>query len=233
MADFDASEALKAAGNPFKVTDPEKIPAKRFYDEDYFRLESEGVWGHCWQMAARLETIPNPGDWVEYTILDKSVLVVNTKNGVKALCAVAKSHPVEALQFLFPNHFLLIYFSCMTSYRVRPLTAETCLFEIWSLTHMAPGTDTPVPLEPVILPYDSKDFPQIPQQDYSNIPIQQKGMHSQGFEFMRLSKDREGLISNNHRVIDALIEGKPLAKVAKASGQLACNFDGAILDLDL
>ena len=472
MADFDATEALKAVGNPFKVTDPEKIPAKRFYDEDYFRLESEGVWGHCWQMAARLETIPNPGDWVEYTILDKSVLIVNTKNGVKAfhnhcrhrgvpvaggkgndrgncaktgficpfhgwrwnmdgdctfvygkhlfnqdlladedlklipvrtevfggevyinfdndappfrewigpmadalevrnmadlraewwygtvlpanwkiameafqegyhvmkthpqlqhatpvlynarygnetgglgpgidpnlsvrdhiaqhfrqmellsegmaglihakeveiarglldaelpddpaiavpmwfgmvadaitkelrgrgenvpdLCAVAQSHPVEALQFLFPNHFLLIYFSCMTSYRVRPLTAETCLFEIWSLTHMAPGAETSVPLEPVILPYDSKDFPQIPQQDYSNIPIQQKGMHSQGFEFMRLSKDREGLISNNHRVIDALIEGKPLAKVAKASGQLACNFDGAILDLVL
>ncbi len=33
----------------------------------------------------------------------------------------------------------------------------------------------------------------IPRQDYSHIPIQQKGMHSDGFEHMRLSKDREGL----------------------------------------
>ncbi|MFM5930889.1 MAG: aromatic ring-hydroxylating oxygenase subunit alpha, partial [Novosphingobium sp.] len=84
MADFDARDSLIAAGNPLKVTDPEKIPAGRFYDEDYFRQESEAVWNHCWQMATRLENIPNPGDWVEYTILGKSVLVVNTRNGVKA-----------------------------------------------------------------------------------------------------------------------------------------------------
>ena len=35
-------------------------------------------------MACRLEEIPNVGDYVEYTILDKSVIVVNTKNGVQA-----------------------------------------------------------------------------------------------------------------------------------------------------
>ena len=85
MADFDALESLAAAGNPFKVTDPEKIPAGRFYDEEYFRLESDAVWNHSWQMATRLENIPNVGDWTEYTILGKSVLVVNTKSGVKAL----------------------------------------------------------------------------------------------------------------------------------------------------
>ena len=471
MADFDPSEII-AGTNPFKVINPELVPATRYYDEDYFRLESEAVWGHAWQMATRLENIPNVGDWVEYTILDKSVLVVRAKDGVKAyhnhcrhrgvpvaggkgnehgncatqgficpfhgwrwnldgestfvygkhlfseallnkqelalkpvrcetlggeayinfddnapplrewfgpmadaldarnmsdlraewwygtvlpanwkiameafqegyhvmkthpqlqhatpvmynarygnetgglgpaiqaglstrdhiqqhfaqmellsagmaglvhkreleivrglldvdlpddpavavplwygmiqdaitkelrsrgenvqdLNAVAVSHPVEALQFLFPNHFILIYFSGMTSYRVRPLTAETCMFEIWSLQHVAPGKEWPVPQDPIVLPYDSKDFPLIPQQDYSNIPIQQRGLHSTGFEFMRLSKEREGLVSNNHVVIDALIEKKPLAKVAKATQKLAFNFDGPILDLDL
>ena len=470
MADVDSR--IEIGRNPFPVTNPELIPAQRYYDEDYFRAESKAVWGHSWQVATRLENIPNPGDWVEYTILDKSVLVVRGKDGVKAfhnhcrhrgvpvaggkgnehgncarsgficpfhgwrwnmegdctfvygkqlfnqdlldadelklrpvrcetfggeayinfddnapplrewlgpiadaldarlmsdmraewwygavlpsnwkiameafqegyhvmkthpqlqhaqpslynarygndtgglgplvnpnldvrgnidecitsmellsagmaglvhakeveiakslrdvelpddltvampmwygmvqdkiskelkargenvpdLNAVSQSHPVEALQYLFPNHFMLNYFTGMTMYRIRPLTAETCLFEIWSITHMAPGTETPVPMEPIILPYDSKDFPQIPQQDYSNIPIQQRGLHSTGFEFMRLSRDREGLISNYHRVIDALIARKPFSKITAATHKLAYNFDGPILDLDL
>ena len=55
-------------------------------------------------------------------------------------------------------------------------------------------------------------------------------MHSPGFEYMRLSKDREGLISNNHRTIDALIEGKPLSQVAQAVHKLAYNFDGPIIE---
>jgi len=470
MADVDSR--IEIGVNPYPVTNPELIPAQRYYDEAYFRAESEAVWGHAWQMATRLERIPNLGDWTEYTILDKSVLIVNTKDGVKAfhnhcrhrgvpvaggkgnehgncaksgficpfhgwrwnmdgdctfvygkqlfnqdlldadelklrpvrcetfggeayinfddkapplrewlgpiadaldarlmsdmraewhygavlpanwkiameafqegyhvmkthpqlqhaqpslynarygndtgglgplvnpnldlkgniaecitsmellsagmaglvhakevaiakscvdvelpadpalamatwygivqdriskelkaagenvpdLNAVSQSHPVEALQFMFPNHFGLNYFTGMTTYRIRPLGPESCLFEIWSLTHMAPGKEGPVPMEPIILPYDSKDFPQIPQQDYSNIPIQQRGLHSTGFEFMRLSKDREGLISNNHRVIDALIAKKPFAKITAATQKLAYNFDGPILDLDL
>jgi len=470
MADFDARHAVTAAANPFKVTDPEKLPVERYFDEDFFNLEAEAVFGHTWQMACRLETIPEVGDWIEYTILGKSVIVVRTKDGVKAHhnhcrhrgvpiagghgndrgncaktgficpfhgwrwnmegestfvygkhmfnpdlmdqeelklrpvrcetyggCAyvnldedalslrdtfgpvlagleargmdnlraewwygtvlpanwkiameafqegyhVMKTHPqlqqaspdlynsrygndtggigpminpdksvhdniamqfehlkllsagmaglvhakeiaiiekyldvelpsdpvqaipmwygiiqdaitlelraageevpdlnevsvkypLEALQFLFPNTFVLVFFTGMTQYRVRPLTPETCLFEIWSLTNAAPGKEWPVPLEPIILPYDSKDFPQIPQQDYSNIPIQQKGMHSKGFEFMRLSREREGLISNNHRTIDGFIEGQPPEKLARAIAQLGLNFDGPILDL--
>jgi len=471
MADFDAAEALKAAANVFRVADPEKILVERYFDEGFFNLESEAVWGRSWQMACRLEQIPQVGDWIEYTILGKSVIVVRAKDGVKAfhnhcrhrgvpiagghgndrgncaktgficpfhgwrwnmegectfvygrhlfnqdllaredlalravrcetwggfafisldedalpfvdtmgpilealdarhigqlraewwygtvipanwkvameafqegyhvmkthpqlqhaspalynarygndtggqgplinpdmsvrdniaaqldhmrllsagmaglvhakelaiaesladvelpsgpleaipmwygivqdqitsclrasgedapdLNAVAVSHPVEALQFLFPNMFVLNFFTSMTTYRIRPLTPETCLFEIWSLTGFPAGQEPAVVQEPVILPFDSKDFPQIPQQDYSNIPIQQRGLHSQGFSFMRLSREREGLISNYHRTIDALIEGKPRGKVAAAIGKLAWNFDGPILDLD-
>ena len=84
-----------------------------------------------------------------------------------------------------------------------------------------------------MLPYDSQDFPMIPRQDYSNIPIQQKGLHSPGFEFMRLSKDVEGLISNYHRIIDGYIAGEPGAKLAAANQKLGGNFDGKILELGL
>jgi hypothetical protein len=89
-------------------------------------------------------------------------------------------------------------------------------------------------MEPTMLPFDSQDFPMIPRQDYSNIPIQQKGLHSEGLDVLRLSKDREGLISNYQRLIDGYIAGAPLEKLAAMrTRMLGGNFDGPILDLGL
>jgi nitrite reductase/ring-hydroxylating ferredoxin subunit len=451
---------------PLEITDPERIPVQRYFAEEFYRLECERLWPHVWQMACRLEQIPNIGDWTEYRILEKSVIVVRTKQGVKAfhnacrhrgvpiasghgnchaqgfvcpfhgwrwnlegqntfvygrhlfserqldaadialkacrvevwggcafinfddqapsfrdtigpvadrldahgasnvraewwyatilpanwkiameafmeglhvmrthpqlqkacpslynsmygqntggigsptdpsanvrqniqeqfdqlellssgmagmchakevaiarqlldvqlpddvavavpmwfgivqdqitkqlrakgepvpdLNAVAVSHPVHAVEFLFPHYFLLPMFSSMSSYRIRPVSAESCLFEIWSLTHVAPGQDVQAPKEPTFLPYDSPDYPQIPRQDYSNIPRQQKGLHAGGFEFMRLSRDVEGLISNYERIIDGYLAGVAPEKLAQATQRLGGNFDGKILDL--
>jgi nitrite reductase/ring-hydroxylating ferredoxin subunit len=451
---------------PWQITDPERIPAQRYFDEEFYRLECERLWPHVWQMACRLEQIPHVGDWIEYTILDKSVIVVRTGEGVKAFhnacrhrgvplvsggygncrsqgfvcpfhgwrwnidgantfvygkhlfseqqldqadlalkrcrvelwggCAfinfddsapsfrecigplaerleahgtsnlraewwyatelpanwkvameafmegyhvmrthpqlqkaspamynaiygqdtggigqpinasltvreniqeqfhhltllsegmaglvhakeveiarqlldvelpdnpleavpmwygivqeqitkqlrargepvpdlngVAVSDPVNAVEFLFPHYFLLPFFSCMSAYRIRPLGPQKCLFEIWSLTHVAEGNEPPTPMAPIVLPYDSEEFPTIPQQDYSNIPIQQKGLHARGFEFMRLSKDIEGLISNYERIVDGYLSGVSPEKLAKATQMLGGNFDGKILD---
>ncbi len=471
MAEMDLSEQLSAA-NPLRIDNPALIPAARYFDEDFYRLECEHLWPNVWQMACRLEQIPNPGDWVEYSNVGKSVIVVRTKDGVKAFenhcrhrgvpiaggkgnehgncakggficpfhgwrwnmdgectfvygrhlfdeellekdalalrpvkvelwggCAfinhnpdapslrdclgpvldrleargmsklrsewwfgtvlpsnwkvameafmegyhVMKTHPqlqhaqpslynarygnetgglgplvnpnlgvkenvqqciesmellsagmaglvhakevaiakqfadaelpddpqqampawyamvagaitkqlrekgedvpdlldvmanhqVEAVEYLFPHYFLLTYFSSMSSYRIRPLGPESCMFEIWSLTNYAEGEEPEVPMEPTILPFDSQDFPMIPRQDYSNIPIQQKGLHSEGLDVLRLSKDREGLISNYQRLIDGYIAGAPGEKLAAANTLLGGNFDGPIKDLGL
>lgn len=475
MADIN-SAGMPLAGNPYPITRPELIPAKRYYDETFYQAECEHLWPHVWQMACRLETIPNVGDWVEYSNVGKSVLVVRTKDGVKAfqnhcrhrgvpiaggsgnahgncakagficpfhgwrwnmdgentfvygkdlfsddlldpselalkpvrcetwggcafinhdenarplkeclgpvldrldahgmsnvrsewwfatelpanwkiameafmegyhvmmthpqlqrsvpglynarygddtggiglpidpdqsvedniraqienlkllgsgmagmvhakeieiaeqlgpdnpdvqlpgtvaeavpmwfgmvqaavtrtlkergenvpdLNAVAVSDPVNAVEYLFPHYFLLPFFTSYASYRIRPTGPESCMFEIWSLTHFPEGEEPEPPMEPTVLPFDSQDFPMIPRQDYSNIPIQQKGLHSEGFEFMRLSKDVEGLISNYQRLIDGYIAGEPSAKLAEANRKLGGNFDGPILDFDL
>jgi hypothetical protein len=119
----------------------------------------------------------------------------------------------------------------MTCYRIRPLGPESCFFEIWSLTHFPEGQEPAPVMEPTVLPYDSQDFPEIPKQDYSNIPIQQKGLHSQGLEVLRLARDREGLISNYQRLIDGYIAGIEPEKLAKANNKLGGNFDGPIHDL--
>jgi nitrite reductase/ring-hydroxylating ferredoxin subunit len=469
----EGNAPLKAT--PFPVTDLERIPTQRYYDEEFFRQECERVWPHVWQMACRLEQIPNVGDWIEYTILGQSVIVARTKSGVKAyhnacrhrgvklaqtghgnsetqgftcpfhgwrwnidgectfvygkqlfsegqldkadialapcrvelwggcafinfdddappvrdcigpladrldkyqvdklraewcyatvlpanwkvameafmegyhvmrthpqlqevvpslynamyvhqaedplaptamanavdaqtsvrenirgqfrhmellsegmagmchakdvetarglldvelpedphqalltwfgmlgaevtrqgrergeptpdLNALAVSDPVNAVEFIFPHYFLLPFLSSMSAYRIRPLGPESCLFEIWSLTLFPEGKEPPPVLDPVVLPYDSQDFPPIPKQDYSNIPQQQLGLHAGHFEFMRLSKVKEGLISNYHQLIDGYLRGQPLPKLAKAQHELGGNFDGPIKDLGL
>ena len=466
------AEANPATGGnfPFEITDPERIPTPRYYDEAFYKAECEKLWPHVWQMACRLEQIPNVGDWVEYSNLGKSVIVVRTKDGVKAfhnacrhrgvplvnenghgnckaqgficpfhgwrwnaegkntfvygrhmfderqldegdlalrpcraeealgcvfinwddnapsfrdtmgplidnldahgqvgqraewwfatelpanwkvameafmegyhvmrthpqlqravpglynsmyghdtggigdqvnpnwtkqqnieaqnlnlrllsegmagmihakevaiaaqipadilpddpeqmlmhwfgavqhqiteqlrakgenvpdLNAVAVSNPIKAVEFLFPHYFLLPFFTSTSAYRIRPTGPETCLFEIWSLTHFAPGSEPDPVMEPTVLPYDSDKFPPIPRQDYSNIPIQQKGLHASGFDFMRLSKVIEGLISNYNRIIDGHLRGDDPQKLAKATHLLGGNFDGPIIDLGL
>ncbi len=464
------AKCIPSGDVPFRVTDPERIPTQRYYDEEFYRLENERVWPHVWQMACRLEQIPNVGDWVEYKILENSVLIVRTRDGIKAyhnacrhrgvplneghshgncevkgfvcpfhgwrwnmdgentfvygrhlfdegvldkvdlalpkcrvetalgcafinfddnapsfrecigpvadrleahgaskmrsewwyatvlpanwkiameafmegfhvmrthpqlqnatparyndrygrqnvestrginpaqsvrenieaqlkslellsegmagmvhakevaiarqlldvelpddpakavpmwygivqdqihkqltakgeplpnLNAVAVSHPLNAVEFLFPHYFLLSSFSSMSSYRIRPLGPESCLFELWSLTFFPEGREPIPPMEPTVLPHDSDKFPPIPRQDYSNIPAQQRGLHAKGFEFMRLAKNVEGLISNYQRVIDGYLSNKDPQKLAKATQMLGGNFDGQILDLGL
>lgn len=464
----DSSNTTRAGAVPYRVTDPERIPVKRYYDQEFYRLECERVWPHVWQMACRVEQIPNVGDWIEYSNLGQSVIVVRTADGIKAyhnacrhrgvqlakgsgncrvkgfICPfhgwrwdidgkntfvygshlfterqldqadlmlrrcrtelfvgcvfinfddhapslresvgtmaagmdaynsddmraewcfgtvlpanwktameafmegyhVMRTHPqlqqatpmlynsmygqdtgvamrivdpklsvrenlkaqhrsmellsegmggmchakdvavaaslldvelpedpeqavmqwfgmlnhaitergrargeatpdlnelavktpLKAVEFIFPHYFLLPYMSSMSAYRVRPLGPESCLFEIWSLTHFPKGKEAKTVMETVMLPYDSKQFPPIPQQDYSNIPDQQVGLHAQGFEFMRLSKSKEGLISNFHRLVDGYLEGAPIDRLGKAMTLLSHNFDGPVLDLGL
>jgi hypothetical protein len=168
-----------------------------------------------------------------YGILNAQITAQLRAKGedVPDLNGVAVSDPINAVEFLFPNYFLLPMFSSMSSYRIRPLGPESCLFELWSLTHVAEGEVHQPPMEPTILPYDSPEFPPIPRQDYANIPIQQKGMHAEGFEFMRLSKDIEGLISNYNRIIDGHLKGVSPDRLAAATNLLGGNFDGKILDL--
>src|SRR6185312_3162585 len=61
---------------PWAVATADRIPKQRYYDPEFYALEAETLWPRVWQMACRLEEIPKPGDFVEYEILDQSVIVV-------------------------------------------------------------------------------------------------------------------------------------------------------------
>jgi glycine betaine catabolism A len=71
---------------PYAMELPNRGWKERYYDPDFFQLEADQLWSRTWQMACRLEEIPRPHDYVEYTILDQSVVVVRTEDmGVTAV----------------------------------------------------------------------------------------------------------------------------------------------------
>src|SRR4051794_33957816 len=61
---------------PWGVKAADRIPKQRYYDPEFYALENESFWPRVWQMACRLEELPAAGDFVEYEILDQSIIVV-------------------------------------------------------------------------------------------------------------------------------------------------------------
>src|ERR1700686_60479 len=70
---------------PFRVTDDSYIPAARYTTQEFHDWEKERLWPRVWQVACREEDLPRVGDFMEYTIMEYSILVVRTQSGtVKA-----------------------------------------------------------------------------------------------------------------------------------------------------
>lgn len=112
--------------------------------------------------------------------------------------------------FLFPNYFVLPQYGNALIYRSRPngTDPESCLFELWSVS-IPPdeaGDLRPTRLGP-FGPGDTKAWPRIPLQDFSNIERQQRGVHTLGFSAMRLSQRYEGGILNMHKELDHYLAG--------------------------
>ena len=75
------------------------LPKERYFDPDFYQLEVELLWPRVWQMACRLEEIPEPDDFVEYEILDQSVIVVRTDDlGVRAFQNACRHRGVKVVE---------------------------------------------------------------------------------------------------------------------------------------
>ena len=81
---------------PHAVQVADRVPAARYHDPGFQSLEEEQLWSRTWQMACRLEEIPEPFDFAEYRILDQSVVVVRTEDlGVTAWQNACRHRGVE------------------------------------------------------------------------------------------------------------------------------------------
>jgi len=184
-----------------------------------------------------LELTPNPveagAEWRR--ALNDAVMASNRDRGIDVpdLNEIESLGLTSAVNFCFPHFFLLPTGSSASQYRIRPTGPESCLFEIWSLTRYAPGEEPPPPTTPIPMAADDPRWPPIPAQDFSNLPIQQRGIHTKGFDSMRLSHRVEGQISNYQRLIDGYLAGLDYAPLVAAEQKVSGPIDAPIRDLGL
>ena len=89
---------LPALPVPYAMTRTDRVPAKRYYDPEFYAMENELLWPRVWQMACYLAEIPNPGDYVTYEILGKSIIVVRIdETTVRAFHNACRHRGVEVV----------------------------------------------------------------------------------------------------------------------------------------
>ncbi len=82
-------DELRVVADPARSTSPAqhavhpdgRVPASRYWSPEFFDLERRYLWPRTWQVACRVDEVPEPGDFTEYQILDQSYLVVRGGDG--------------------------------------------------------------------------------------------------------------------------------------------------------
>jgi phenylpropionate dioxygenase-like ring-hydroxylating dioxygenase large terminal subunit len=145
---------------------------------------------------------------------------------------VATGH-ISSVNYCFPHFFLLPVYGNAASYRIRPIGPEETRFEIWTTSLWADNSDHTPPQAPTELAHDDPNWPEVVRQDFANLPRQQAGLRSPGFESMRLAREVEGMISNFHRVIDGYLAQRDHSDLLPAIQQVSGGIDAPIAEIEL
>jgi nitrite reductase/ring-hydroxylating ferredoxin subunit len=93
-----------------------RITTDRYTSMEIAELEDERIWSRVWQVAGRVDELPEPGDWIEYQIRDQSYVIVRDDDGrlhgfVNAcrhrgnkLCTGGRGDCGSAARFVCPYH---------------------------------------------------------------------------------------------------------------------------------
>lgn len=76
----DVTDAPTHQAHPRIERPPEQVrddfvPKEPYFKPEYVALEKQRLWPNVWQVACRLEELPNSGDFVTYEIADESIIV--------------------------------------------------------------------------------------------------------------------------------------------------------------
>lgn len=94
-----ADQKWSALPVPFAMELADRAPKQRYYDPDFYAMEVEQLWPRVWQMACRLEEIPQPHDFVEYEFLDQSIILLRTDDmEVKAFQNACRHRGVKVVE---------------------------------------------------------------------------------------------------------------------------------------
>jgi glycine betaine catabolism A len=208
----------------------------------YLREQGRGMGGYIHEkdivVAEGLRNLDLPDDPVlaapiYRTALNNAIVQWNRGAGIP----IADVNDLESrgimpgVYFAFPNFFLLLYFGNAVFYRFRPLGPESSLFEMGSMTLFPAGEEPEFNKQVDVLLPDDPRWPLVPAQDLSNLPAQQRGCHAAGFEFMRLSRDVEGLISTFEQLVDGYMAGLDQRQLLDAARKVSGPIDRPIVAL--
>lgn len=70
--------ALRENYNDHSTFGSDDIDIDRYLSPQYYQLELERMWPCVWQMACRVEQIPNVGDYIIYNVANYSLIVVRS-----------------------------------------------------------------------------------------------------------------------------------------------------------
>ena len=74
------------------------IPAFWYTDKRVFELEQQTVFSHSWQVAARIDQLQEPGDYVTTDIADEPIVIVRgSDNQVRAFFNVCRHHAAAVM----------------------------------------------------------------------------------------------------------------------------------------
>ena len=222
-------------------TDPDDVVGSSIY---FMKVLSEGMGGgmiHAKDIAVaeEMKDMPLPADPMEAIVawntrLNEEIVRRSREAGIPMpdLNGLVASGHVSSVNYGFPHYFLLPVYGNAAAYRVRPLGPEETLFEIWTTTLMPEGAPHVPPRTPTRLEWGDPRWPDVVRQDFANLPRQQAGLRSPGFEFMRLSGEVEGMISNFHRVIDGYLAGRPHAALLPNLQKVSGGIDAEIRPIE-
>ena len=212
-------------------TDPDDVVGSSLY---FMKVLSEGMGGGMIHekdiaVAEDLKDMDLPADAMQAIIawntrLNDEILRRSQAAGIPMpdLNQLVATGHLSSVNYVFPHYYLLPVYGNAAAYRVRPIGPEQTLFEIWTTTLMPEGARHEPPRTPTHMDWDDPRWPGVVRQDFANLPRQQAGLRSPGFDYMRLSGEVEGMISNFHRVIDGYLAGRShaalLPNIQKVSG---------------
>ena len=76
--DRNPAPAIMREESPATGQSTADVSIERYFSKDWHDREVEHVWRRCWQLACRVEEIPNVGDHVVYEIVHDSLIVVRS-----------------------------------------------------------------------------------------------------------------------------------------------------------
>lgn len=218
-------------------TDPDDVVGSSIY---FMKVLSEGMGNgmiHTKDIAVAedLKAMPLPSDPMQAIIewntkLNAEIVRRSRDAGIPMpdLNQLVATGHVSSVNYGFPHYYLLPVYGNAAAYRVRPLGPEETLFEIWTTTLMPEGARHVPPRAPTRMSWDDPRWPDVVRQDFANLPRQQGGLRSPGFDAMRLSGEVEGLISNYHRLIDGYLAGRSHTEILPNLSQVSGGIDAPI-----